>query len=95
MSLHAKIEHELLKLIQDYKLKEYKVSRYFIHAKTKKLIKQIMLDKADNFKARNGWFHRFYRHKAIVLRKRKSREKSCKCNLNLVLNVSTLHNYIY
>ena len=92
-SPYAPIEHELVKIMREHRSKGRKVSKHFIRIKAKKLMKDMMPDKADTFTGSNGWFHRFCKRKCIKFRKRKSgKEKSGECNLNLMLNVSTCCN---
>ena len=59
-SPHALIEHKLVKITHEHRLKGHKVSKHFVYVKAKELIKEMMLNEADSFTGSNGWFYRFY-----------------------------------
>ena len=55
--------------MREHRSQGCKVSKYFIRVKAKKLMKEMMPDKADSFAGSNGWFYRFCKQKGIKFRK--------------------------
>ena len=84
-------EVEVMKLAHEHRKKGRKVSKNFIKTKAKIIVLQKQPEKADTFKASNGWFILFCKRHNIRFRKRKSGKKySGEENLSKIIEASIL-----
>ena len=81
--------------VKDHRRKGRKVSEYFARMNANKIMKEVMLEKAEHLKASKGWFHRFLRRKGIKFRKRKSGKKATgEDNVDKLIKVSQVPSFI-
>ena len=84
-------EVEVLKLAYEHRKKGRKVSQNFIKTKAKIIVLEKQPEKADTFKASNGWFILFCKRHLICFRKHKSGKKySGEENISKIIQVSIL-----
>ena len=94
-SPYQAIEHSLYTSIAEHRKKGRKVSRYFITITAKNLIKEIIPEKAESFKASDQWLNCFCERKRIKFRKRKSgKQHSGQDNIDKIIKVSLCDNFV-
>lgn len=75
--------------IKEHRSKGRKVSEHFMQITAIKIMKEVMPQKAHQFRASKGWFHRFLRRKCIKFRMRKSGKKAtAEDNIDKLIKVS-------